>query len=609
MLTLKSSNQNGANDTYTYDALNRLSTVTDAAGQTTYTYDNVGNLQSYAYPNGVSTNYGYDALNRLTHVGSVTQSSTIASYTYTLEPAGNRTSVAELSGRTVSYGYDSLYRLTSESITADQHGKNGAVGYTYDSVGNRQQMTSTLNAIPAGLFNYNANDELTIDNYDSNGNTISSAGIQNTYDFENHLIRHGAVTIVYDGDGNRVSETVGGVTTNYLVDTQNPTGYAQVVDEVQNGAVVRTYSYGLERISETQPINSTLTTSFYGYDGHGSVRFLTNSAGAVTDSYDYDVFGNLINQTGGTPNVYLFAGEQYDPALGLYYNRARYLNTTTGRFWSMDAQQGSDRDPLSLHKYLYAEADPIDHLDPSGNQIDDIAASFAISAALNSMSTILLNSPLGNGVASFVASQLIPPDVIQALQYVTPDAVEVGAYGQANLNLRNPFLGATASAGVELLVSPKTANAALYGYYGAGITLLQTSTSGGAGGNLGLVFNCPNSATYTENFVSITVPIGALPPTIRTRFFEGVAQIPTIVTAGDIPVGFGSMLLPVIGLASTITPSSWNKNITIFFSPSSPRVVGASIGLSTSTEAATSNWSVTSSYYWQLAPSQSVAFR
>lgn len=43
----------------------------------------------------------------------------------------------------------------------------------------------------------------------------------------------------------------------------------------------------------------------------------------VTDTYDYDTFGNLINQTGSTPNNYLFAGEQYDPALGLYYNRAR----------------------------------------------------------------------------------------------------------------------------------------------------------------------------------------------------------------------------------------------------------------------------------------------
>jgi len=56
-----------------------------------------------------------------------------------------------------------------------------------------------------------------------------------------------------------------------------------------------------------------MDASFYGYDGHGSVRQLTNAAGSITDSYDYDAFGNLVNQTGSTPNNYLFAGEQYDP--------------------------------------------------------------------------------------------------------------------------------------------------------------------------------------------------------------------------------------------------------------------------------------------------------
>lgn len=65
--------------------------------------------------------------------------------------------------------------------------------------------------------------------------------------------------------------------------------------------------------------------SFYGYDGHGSVRFLTDSAGTVTDTYDYDALGNLISSTGTTLNNYLFAGEQWDEALRLYYSRARLL--------------------------------------------------------------------------------------------------------------------------------------------------------------------------------------------------------------------------------------------------------------------------------------------
>ncbi len=56
------------------------------------------------------------------------------------------------------------------------------------------------------------------------------------------MLTHGAVTMVYDGDGNLVAETVGGVTTKYLVDTLNPTGYAQVMDELVSGSVTRTYA-------------------------------------------------------------------------------------------------------------------------------------------------------------------------------------------------------------------------------------------------------------------------------------------------------------------------------------------------------------------------------
>jgi RHS repeat-associated protein len=119
-----------------------------------------------------------------------------------------------------------------------------------------------------------------------------------------------------------------------------------------------------------------LGPTVYGYDGHGSVRQLTNSTGAVTDTYDYDAFGNLINSTGSTPNVYLFAGEAYDAALGLYYNRARYYNNATGRFWSMDTYEGLSTSPLSLHKYLYASANPVNRVDPNGTQdyVSEVAA-------------------------------------------------------------------------------------------------------------------------------------------------------------------------------------------------------------------------------------------
>jgi RHS repeat-associated protein len=205
---------------------------------------------------------------------------------------------------------------------------------------------------------------------------LRSAAISNgsafTYDAENHLtgmsVSGTTISIVYDAFGNRVSKTVNGVTTKYLVeDDVNPTGYPQVMDEIVSGSVERTYTYGLQRISQDQLISSAWTPSFYGYDGAGTVRQLTNSAGAITDTYDYDAFGNEVNHTGTTPNNYLYRAEQYDPDLGLYYLRARYMNPVTGRFMSRDPLDGAPTNPASLHRYSYANSDPVDLADPSGN--------------------------------------------------------------------------------------------------------------------------------------------------------------------------------------------------------------------------------------------------
>jgi RHS repeat-associated protein len=86
----------------------------------------------------------------------------------------------------------------------------------------------------------------------------------------------------------------------------------------------------------------------------------------LTDSYEYDGFGNQISSTGSTPNVYLYRGEAYDSDLGLYYLRARYYNPLTGRFMSRDPENGLPWLPMTLHKYLYAASNPINRVDPSG---------------------------------------------------------------------------------------------------------------------------------------------------------------------------------------------------------------------------------------------------
>lgn len=97
---------------------------------------------------------------------------------------------------------------------------------------------------------------------------------------------------------------------------------------------------------------------------------VTTTSVKSTDTYAYDAYGILTDQTmgsgGETPNPYLYTGEQFDPDLGFYYLRARYNNPETGRFWTVDDFEGWVRKPISLHKYLYTHSDPVNGIDPGG---------------------------------------------------------------------------------------------------------------------------------------------------------------------------------------------------------------------------------------------------
>ena len=67
MASVVSSNANGTNVSYTWDAANQLATVMDhwTNGQTSYAFDQTGQLSNVSYPNGVTHNYTtYDNVRR-----------------------------------------------------------------------------------------------------------------------------------------------------------------------------------------------------------------------------------------------------------------------------------------------------------------------------------------------------------------------------------------------------------------------------------------------------------------------------------------------------------------------------------------------------------------
>jgi len=125
------------------------------------------------------------------------------------------------------------------------------------------------------------------------------------------------------------------------------------------------------RSARTQLSGSTWTPTFYGYDGHGNVRFTTNTAGAVGNTYQFDAFGMPIASAGTIANRYLYSGERFDSNINLYHLRARYYNMLTGRFQTMDPLAGSVADPRTLHKYLYAAGNPINLIDPTGHSLGE----------------------------------------------------------------------------------------------------------------------------------------------------------------------------------------------------------------------------------------------
>ena len=370
VINLWSSSTGGVTNVYQYDELNRLTNVVgQVSSLVQYSYDAVGNLQTMRYGNGVTSQNQYDSLNRLTNMVWKLNAGTLASFYYQLGLTDNRTNLSETvngTSRTYAWNYDPLYRLTNEIITLNS--QPSSLNYGYDLVGNRTGRTVMGSlSLTNQSFTFNTNDWLTTDQYDANGNTINASGNSYQYDALNHVTNvNSAIFITYDGDGNRVKKTAGGVTTYYLVDDRNPSGYAQVLEEwTTSGGVTnlsRIYNYGLSLVSQKQGG----TTYYFICDGHGSTRALFDGGGSFVNSFAYDAFGNMIASNSIPQTSYLYTCQQWDIDLGCYYLRARTYNPSTGRFPTADSHEGNNQDPLSLHKYLYGWDNPVNRIDPTG---------------------------------------------------------------------------------------------------------------------------------------------------------------------------------------------------------------------------------------------------
>jgi RHS repeat-associated protein len=157
-----------------------------------------------------------------------------------------------------------------------------------------------------------------------------------------------------------------------------------IVEELkETGSPAIRYTQGLG-IDEPLALYRGGKSYYYHADGLGWIVALSDNHGTPKASYTYDAFGNDAPPSPPPPpssvtNPFRYTGRELDPETGLYYYRARYYDPSTGRFISEDPVRFQTGDP---NFYSYAEGDPVDFRDPTGEIIDPEIGS-GVTAGLN----------------------------------------------------------------------------------------------------------------------------------------------------------------------------------------------------------------------------------
>ena len=407
---------------YGYNVLSRLATVTmmkrDGVTLTTpevatNTYTKLGSLQDVFYPNGVHAAWQYDVMNRLTNLTYTSSGGTaLAQYSYVPNANGWRQSSTEILRQVngtyvtnqLTWGYDNLGRLTREASSSTSAALNYTNNYVFDLAGNRLWQTNFSSAgTQLTGYTYNANDQLFVESsganlftnyYDANGSLTnrSSASTANVYSY--NLEGRLATVVInqtqtnkyyYNQSGMRTRIEITGTvsqTNVFLADPQNLTGFNQVLEEMPavGATPTATYTIGNQIISQEK----SGTVLHLLPDGHDSTRLLADASATIQNALTYDGYGNLIASNVAPQTAYLYTGERFDSD-GRYYLRNRYFNPTTGRFGAMDQVDGTFQDPLSLHKYVYCQNNPVNSRDPSGNDLADLSLAMDIGLNLETM--------------------------------------------------------------------------------------------------------------------------------------------------------------------------------------------------------------------------------
>ncbi len=386
-------------ENYSYDAYDRLTSITDGVGSWVYGYDAASRLASIDGPWASDTiSYQYDNANRLTQLDIESGNSVTYSYdtlgrmnllqaqsgdfAYAYQGASSLVSTLSRPNTiTTTYLNNTLTQLTSLS---NEHQTNGVVSqhtYNYNLTGLKTDETSSgvLDPVftPTQSSNqYNQLNQLSLLQYDLDGNLlqgITPDGYPVTADYD---ARNRLTAIDYI-DGDSVPQRI-----EYLYSANDQLArvrrYANAVlagesrfvrskfltihERDGSNSVLREYTWqpgSPGGIGGLLNLNQGGSDYSYLYDGKGNITTVTDSSGATAAAYGYDSFGIPMSVSGTLDQPFMFSTKAYDTQTGLSYYGYRFYVPQLGRWLN--------RDPLGekggINLYGFVKGNPINFVD------------------------------------------------------------------------------------------------------------------------------------------------------------------------------------------------------------------------------------------------------
>ena len=311
-------------------------------------------------------------------------------HNYTYDKIGNRTSYEKIEDGVSKAKYNYKYNDSNQLIkrtNAKIWGDPGTT-YSYDKDGNLIQECDKTNSADPVTYEYTAENRLAVVKqggtvlmaamYDGDNNRVFE--LDNTYKWEDC---YGDEVLIPENqrteDGNSPKEQLaslvkggsnakGYTLTEYINDINREN--TEVLAEYGADEKVRqAYTYGESGIGERVSVDKSEESSYYLYDGRNSVTGILTETANLTNSYQYDPYGNLTSGTADGVNYYGYNGESTNVKTGLQYLRARYYNAENGTFTTEDSDLGTTENPLTRNRYDYTTNNPLNYSDPTGHSL------------------------------------------------------------------------------------------------------------------------------------------------------------------------------------------------------------------------------------------------